>query len=535
MTRCVQSCGQSVLPVRCISVAVVLFLFAPPPLLFYVHATLPARRPVCTAPSGIAAYNDAAAAAGGHSTSTFLGTLVHYLENRVEDVRIRVTGKQAWLDTWATNIRGEHAEPFVVTGLRPWWRVKTPLAAFTCAELARVFGELKVDYQLHGMGQNIENIDEMQDFETQDFENTPSAPVYGEKMSVFARHIASCGPRFGGHSVGSTTDTLAAVDSLAPWPAPRWFSLTASSHPGAWQLWQDLGRAGFSKHSPVYLEGVRFDDDAGELLRKLYDIGILVEIVDGAAADNNEVKDVERVDGTGINGDPYRYPIEDRLPRNPLNNPDERYLRGTEAPTMLQLPANESLHEVFLYAGDKFSGTFLHQHGSGCSMMSADTHEESHLYPARLWLLYSPERYCALNRSLPEHLPLRCPSMNGNCIEGLHPLDVLQHFWELRAYGLAPMLHLQKTGELFCFPEGYYHGTVNLGPSLSLALVLRKRKYTRNTQCIWDDTCAGEDGGFDQERCDIARQTLLDGFCGRNQQDDGNWRTWGNSSDLVLP
>ena len=481
---------------------IILFALA----LLHVSATPPAGR--CTAPDGIAAYAsaaaDAAAAVAGQPEPSFLYILVHHVQTRADrQVILRVAGEQAWLETWSRNVRGKLAEPFVVTDLSPWWRVKSPLAAFTCSELSRVFGELKADYQLHGFGQNVETMD--------DFDN---ASAFGEKMSVFARRISSCATNSSNQSSTLTTDNLAAAQPPTMWNAPKWFTLKRSSHPSAKQLWQDLGGAGFGSHSPVYLEGIRFDEHAGTLLRKLYDDGILIEIVDGDDDDDDGDEElvVGAADGTGINGDPERYPVMVRSPRDPLNNPKERFLRGLNAPSMLHLPTRESLHEVFLYAGDKYSGTFFHQHGSGCAMMSEDTRTDSHRHPARLWLLYSPDRYCSL-KSLPKHLPKRCPSIDGNCIEGMHPLDVLQHYWELLAYKLAPTLHIQKPGEVFCFPEGYYHATVNLGPSLSVAIVLRKKRYTRNSQCVWDDACEPPLSGFDRERCDDARSKLLHQIC----------------------
>ena len=74
---------------------------------------------------------------------------------------------------------------------------------------------------------------------------------------------------------------------------------------------------------------------------------------------------------------------------------------------------------------------------------------------------------------LPSYLPKCYPAPNGD-IEMSHPLDLLQHYWELRALGHAPLLHLQRPGEVLCFPEGWYHSTVNLGPHLSIAFKLHR-------------------------------------------------------------
>ena len=261
-------------------------------------------------------------------------------------------------------------------------------------------------------------------------------------MSVFAQRITSCS------GLSREENSIADKPSTVPFDRlsdvtnpPRWFSLRSSIHPAARQLWRDLHSAGYGLNTPVYLEGIRFDNIAGSLLRKLYDSGALVEIVDGVHAEEEEDDEHGEneggpgivLHGTGVNGDIHRFPKESPLPRDPLNNPRERYLRGKGSPSRIQLPPREALHEVFMYAGDKYSGTFLHQHGSACTMMSSDTRGVT----SRLWILYSPEQYCNLNKSLPSHFPSRCPSGDGNCIESLHPLDALQHYWELEAYGPA--------------------------------------------------------------------------------------------------
>jgi hypothetical protein len=90
-------------------------------------------------------------------------------------------------------------------------------------------------------------------------------------------------------------------------------------------------------------------------------------------------------------------------------------------------------------------------------------------------MLFKPEEYCYLNNTgIPKHLPKRCPRLEGGCIDGLHPLDVLAHFFELKALGVAPRLYMQQPGELFCFPANWYHGTLNFEPNVAVAVVLKR-------------------------------------------------------------
>lgn len=119
--------------------------------------------------------------------------------------------------------------------------------------------------------------------------------------------------------------------------------------------------------------------------------------------------------------------------------------------------------EVFAYVGNKFSGSFIHRHSSACASSTGD----------KLWMLYTEAE---MNRlvgppSLPPHLPKRCPFVEGNCIQGVHPLDVLQHYEELSNMNLAPTLYLQRKGTVFCFPDGMFHGTVNLESTVTISLL----------------------------------------------------------------
>ena len=63
-------------------------------------------------------------------------------------------------------------------------------------------------------------------------------------------------------------------------------------------------------------------------------------------------------------------------------------------------------------------------------------------------------------------------------MEDVQPLDLLQHYWELRALGHEPLLHIQQPGDAFCFPDGWYHATVNLGPTLAIALKLHRKEVS---------------------------------------------------------
>jgi len=109
---------------------------------------------------------------------------------------------------------------------------------------------------------------------------------------------------------------------------------------------------------------------------------------------------------------------------------------------------------VFTYIGERFTGSFIHKHVSACASSTG----------AKLWMLYTKDGMSKLRGppDLPSHLPRKCPSVQGGCIEGIHPLDVLQHYEELHKLRLSPILHVQEKGDVFCFPDGWFHGTVNL-------------------------------------------------------------------------
>ena len=425
----------------------------------------------CLSAEASIAYKKASEAARTQRKDpSFLDVLVYHVrhEAEVDEVRSsreKLEGDSAWQNLWRMNVRGKDAHPFIVENVKPWWHVgmnTSSMRLFSCSELARFYGDYEADYQMFSTGKPYSseygNIGESSNMKIS---------YDGEKLNVFSKRIKSCSVSQGAKVHKENLDIIQRNAT-----APSWFVFKSSTNAGAKQLWADLRIAGLSHHTPVYLEGRRFDRSAGKLLRQLYNDGILREVLD-------------------------------------VNMPKDLSRHDLDTKSLIQIPEGEHLAQIFIYAGDKFSGTFLHQHGSGCSLLSRDSPGGQ----PRLWFMYSPESYCALNNSLPDYLPHRCPRISGNCIEGIHPLDLLQHYWELKQYDHAPILHLQEPGSVFCFPEGWFHGTLNLGPSISVAIVLRKLASTINFKCHWDDVCEGED--FDAEKCRIARQAFHHKFCHR--------------------
>ena len=86
--------------------------------------------------------------------------------------------------------------------------------------------------------------------------------------------------------------------------------------------------------------------------------------------------------------------------------------------------------------------------------------------------LYDVNGNCDVNETLPKNMPKRCPRGEGRCMEGIHPLDILQHYFEMRELGVQPLLHLQKPGDIFCFPKHWFHGTINLEPNVVVSVKL---------------------------------------------------------------
>ena len=442
----------------------------------------------CTMPNGMSEFEEAtSAAAAANATGSFLDIIMHFVEHssHLQNVPLVVSGEKEWFQTWQKNHDGPNARPFTVKNLVPWWQLddilhderstqrkgkKSRLKEFSCAELVRVFGHLKAAYQKKSGGWVPGSEEEL----LKKYDET------GFKLRTIAKRIPSC-------AVNKTWTqrqmrilkriVKEKISKNTSFSSPKWFK-TQSSHTSVGQLYKDLHVAGFGKRPPTYLIGTRFDVHWGGLVRKLFEEGILTEMA-------------EHLDGVDRTDDKfYRAPYnnfaarskfakeqhESRAKKCALANkslPDG----AASAPPFLKLPRGLVLDEVFLYMGDRLSGTFFHDHGSGCSMMSTTA--------PRLWILYPPSQsshpsasYCDVNGSLPSHLPRHCLDLGSreeNCIEDLHPLDFLQHYWELLALNRAPILHIQRFGEVFCFPEGWYHSTVNLGPSTSVAWKLHRK------------------------------------------------------------
>lgn len=132
---------------------------------------------------------------------------------------------------------------------------------------------------------------------------------------------------------------------------------------------------------------------------------------------------------------------------------------------------NEEQTTLFVYIGKIFTGSFLHKHGSACAYSIGGK---------RLWMLYNKTGMKLLNnKNLPKYIPHKCPRMDARCIEGLHPIDIFQHYEELVDLQLEPYIHVQNDGDVFCFPEGWFHGTLNLDNNdltLTISLVLSEQE-----------------------------------------------------------
>eukprot|EP00949_MAST-11_sp_MAST-11-sp1_P002117 g2117.t1 len=261
-------------------------------------------------------------------------------------------------------------------------------------------------------------------------------------------------------SCGGQPPTLSRV----PVPAaesskPAYF--TAQSHTdSAALLYEDLMRAGLHERPPLYLESVSLDISCDHIVREI--------IRDGTV----------------------------RMP--PV--------------------ANYS----FLYHGDIFSGTFLHQHGSACAWSSAP----------KLWMFMSPEQYCALPSDGDNEITPRCSSARigtRECVEGVHPLDFLQHIDRLLEGGIAPTFHVQQKGDLFCFPEGWYHGTVNLAPTTTLSFV---RDVSSPTMACDDEVAFASDGASHDHTFASGDEGDDSTFASDGDDDDGGGdSTFANEND----
>jgi len=361
--------------------------------------------------------------------ATFLDILERYVEISPPQVPAQVSGARAWYKKWARNYMGRTARPFRVRNAPLWWPNHSN---FSCAEIIRSHGDLHIDYQFAGTGWLIGSKEEKEAQNQHSF-----------SMSHCARRIPSCQVPWS--EIERPEDIyilpevmqrflknnlLSNVSGVPPyllWPSNR----TSGQH-----LYADLKAAGYFDRTPTYVEANLINEDADKLLRALFNDSILL-------------------------------PLRNTTYDDTLSDQDLK--------SALYLPTKGKLSTVFMYIGDAYSGTFMHNHGSSCTRTTGK----------RLWMLFKPEEYCYLNNTgIPKHLPKRCPRLQGGCIDGLHPLDVLAHYFELKALGVAPRLYMQQPGELFCFPANWYHGTLNFEPNVAMAVVL-KRDSTAS--CELDD------------------------------------------------
>lgn len=57
-------------------------------------------------------------------------------------------------------------------------------------------------------------------------------------------------------------------------------------------------------------------------------------------------------------------------------------------------------------------------------------------------------------------------------------------------------MHVQENGDVFCFPEGWYHGTLNVDNDVTLAvsLVLDEQEVSIETNFEWEGEDLDEEG-----------------------------------------
>ena len=410
--------------------------------------------------------------------STFLDVIVHHIKTNPKDVPLHASGAKEWHQTWNNNHKGKDAKPFYVTGIPTWWRSPS----FSCKELVQSHGDLQLDYQFLGTGwlpaseeeqqeqdvpscsfahgarripscqvtrsnidkeQDAKELKELKELSTQHMQHMHGAASANGSTTTPPPSLSPNSP----NSLNSPKSPKSPKSPNSP-NSPNWISWPSNAS-SAQQLYTELARAGYAHRTPTYLESNFKHKDNGGLIRALYKDDVLLPI-------HNVTSNV--------------------LAQTSRENQQSNH--------MLRLPNNSVLDTVFLYIGDRHSGTFLHQHGSSCSMSTGE----------RIWLLYDPQQYCNVNETIPFHLPKRCPRVEGKCLEGLHPLDTMQHYFELKELGVQPLLHLQQPGEIFCFPSHWFHGTINLEPTVVVALVLSRYPDGPSHRCT-EDGGEGKGGG----------------------------------------
>ena len=241
-----------------------------------------------------------------------------------------------------------------------------------------------------------------------------SALSFSEAVVNFAR----CGKR----SLYSTKKVQVLYEDAKQQEIPSYFATQVRGAGGDHPLFQELKNAGFFHKSPAYIESGMHHPLGGELI-----LHLLTE--------------------TGILAPPSFLSLEDVLD-----------------------------NEAFLYIGEKYSGSYVHQHGSACC----------HSTGRRLWILFDTSTICRLDGSHPS-LPI-----SRQNISTMHPLDIIQHYPHMRELQVAPTLHIQEKDEWFCFPERMFHGTINLEPVVAPSFV-----FLRSVD-NWDEgRCCASDGSGD--------------------------------------
>ena len=370
----------------------------------------------------------------------------------------RVNGDQGWTDTWSKNRAGVTARPFVVE-LSPTSNMMWNQTEWNCQKVVQEYGNRYILYQHLGDGTATGETTEMWDgVALSDATKTMKFCLGIEGLKSLTSNVTATrqDTKDEDNEDGSTDDNgndngndsdTNQKTSNTPVDIPVYFN-TRSDRNTAKSLHFDLDKADLRKKTPVYVEANTADPIGRQMLDSLLKDGTL------------------------------------RVP--PL--PDDLSTTNVQS---------------FMYIGGLFSGTYMHQHGSACLYSDGP----------KLWFLLNKTGMCKLRGppSIPRHLPQRCPARSDECIENIHPLEILQHYEELHELGIAPFLHLQRAGEVFCFPERWFHGTVNLGPTVAPAFVLDRVDtpwYTSNyCEDLQDDK---EEAMSIEEDADDIDQELTD-------------------------
>ena len=366
------------------------------------------------------------------TNTTFLDTIVQHIKTNPRDVTLHVSGVDEWYETWNQHNDGINAQPFSVTDVPTWWRSPS----FGCSEIRQSYEDMLLDYQFMSTGWIPGSEEELQgkDLGLSSLLNcTRRIPSCNVQVSIDTLENEPDPEKKG--NVIDANNGIEDVDRNTEKVTPNWIqwpSNTLSTR----QLYHDLAKYNYTYRTPAYVESDWSDNEPSSLIRALYRDDVLLPVYN--------------------------------LTSNSKNNHHDN--------NMIHIPRNSQLSTIFMYIGDRYSGTFLHQHGSSCSMSTGE----------RIWILYDPHKYCDVNETLPKNMPKRCPRGEGRCMEGIHPLDILQHYFEMRELGVQPLLHLQKPGDIFCFPKHWFHGTINLEPNVVVSVVLSRLPDGPSNYCKED-------------------------------------------------